>query len=199
MLRLYKQDSGSILLNNREINEYTYDSINQKIGSVFQDFSIFALPVSENILMDCLRVDLENNIMNALNTTMLESKITSLPKGLNTILSKEYEEGVELSGGEKQKLALCRIFAQDYDLVIMDEPSSALDAKAEYEFNNSILTKLPQKTVILVSHRLSTTRYVDRIIVIENGEIAEAGTHTELMNNKGRYYELFNLQSQYYI
>ena len=199
LLRLYKQDSGKILLNDLEIEEYSSDSLNEKIGTVFQDFSIYALPVSENVLMDRSHNSMLGRIQAAIDETTLRSKIDSLPDGIETVLSKEYGDGVDLSGGERQKIALSRVLVRDYDLIIMDEPSSELDAKAEYEFNNNILTKMSKETVILISHRLSTTRFVDRIIVIENGKVVENGTHDELIKKRGRYYDLFTLQSQYYV
>ena len=198
LLRLYSPESGNIWINNLPINNYSSESLYSKIGVVFQDFSIYALSVEENILMDRVTDCKIHDIQEAVDVSNLRCKVDELKYGLKTVLSKEFGDGTELSGGEKQRVALARVFSRDYDIIVMDEPSSALDPISEYEFNNKVLSRTIGKTVILVSHRLSTTRYADRIIVMKNGSIIENGSHKELMELKGEYYELFNLQSQYY-
>jgi len=135
----------------------------------------------------------------ALTKATFSDKLSSLPKGIDTQLTKEFsEDGTELSGGEAQKVAIARIFARPYELLIMDEPSSALDPIAEYKLNHTILEYSEDKTVIFISHRLSTTRMADRILMFDDGRLIEDGSHEELMKKGGKYAEMFRLQAEKY-
>ena len=142
----------------------------------------------------------EKNIYDALRKGGLDEKISTLKNGLNTMILTEFdEEGVNLSGGESQKLAVARVFYKDAGLIIMDEPSSALDPLAEYQLNQAILKMAEHRTIIFISHRLSTTRFADRIILMENGKIKEQGTHESLIAQKGIYAKMWNVQAFQYL
>ena len=137
--------------------------------------------------------------MNALRAASFEEKLMQLPNGIQSQLTTEfYKEGIALSGGESQKIAIARVFARPFELIIMDEPSSALDPIAEYELNQSILKNAEGKTVIFISHRLSTTKMADKIYMFDEGEIIESGSHEELMKQKGKYAEMYHVQAKKY-
>ena len=141
----------------------------------------------------------EETVMHALKAASFTEKLASLPDGIHSQLTREFsKQGVGLSGGESQKIAIARVFAHPYDLIIMDEPSSALDPIAEYELNQSILQNAADKTVIFISHRLSTTRMADRIYMFDHGEVIECGTHEELMAQNGKYAEMYHVQAKKY-
>ncbi|MBE6718516.1 MAG: ABC transporter ATP-binding protein [Ruminococcaceae bacterium] len=199
IMRLYDVTSGVVLYNGTDIKEYDLSSYRNKIGAVFQDHKLFAATVAENVLGDT--VENESDYMTAKEALEIadfpiEQK---LKNGLDTILTKEYsKEGTELSGGEQQKIAIARVFAKKCDLMILDEPSSALDPIAEYKLNQAITEKTKDKTVIFISHRLSTTRMADRIYMFDNGKIIEEGNHEELINKNGKYAEMFKIQAKKY-
>jgi len=199
LMRLYDPTSGEILYNGKNLKEYDIPSIREKIGTVFQDYKIFAATIAENVLgSKCGEADREN-VAGALEKATFGDKLCSLEKGMDTELTKEFsDDGVNLSGGEAQKVAIARIFARPYDLIIMDEPSSALDPVAEYELNHTILDYTKDKTVIFISHRLSTTRMADRILMFDSGHLVESGSHDELMAINGKYAEMFRLQAEKY-
>ena len=199
LMRLYDPTEGEILYNGRNLKEYDIPSLRSRIGTVFQDYKIFAATIAENVLSDtCTEADREI-VTDALTKATFNDKLTSLEKGLDTHLTKEFfNEGVNLSGGESQKVAIARIFARPYDLIIMDEPSSALDPAAEYELNHTILEYAKDKTVVFISHRLSTTRIADRILMFADGKLIESGSHDELMAQNGKYAEMFLLQAEKY-
>ncbi len=199
LMHLYDPTEGEMFFNGRDIGEYDTKSYQNRIGAVFQDFQIFALPLCENVLCDSYCEEDEDTVKKAIDTATLSEKVSTLPNGIQTELTKEfYDEGVNLSGGEAQKVAIARVFAHPYDLIIMDEPSSALDPIAEYELNRHIKEFSEDKTVIFISHRLSTTRHVDRIYMFEDGRIIESGSHDELMTLNGKYAEMFSLQAENY-
>ena len=136
---------------------------------------------------------------NALQKAGFSDKCDELEKGIDTMLTREFDdEGTNLSGGESQKIAIARVFAHDYDLIMMDEPSSALDPIAEYNLNHSIADHLSDKTVIFISHRLSTTRMSDKIYMFDTGRLIESGSHEELLSLDGKYAEMFHLQAKKY-
>ena len=199
LMRLYDPTEGEILYNGRNLKEYDIPSLRSRIGTVFQDYKIFAATIAENVLSDtCTEADREI-VADALTKATFNDKLTSLEKGMDTHLTKEFfNEGVNLSGGESQKVAIARIFARPYDLIIMDEPSSALDPAAEYELNHTILEYAKDKTVVFISHRLSTTRIADRILMFADGKLIESGSHDELMAQNGKYAEMFLLQAEKY-
>ncbi len=199
-MRLYDPTDGEILYNGKNLREYRIASLRDRIGTVFQDYKIFAATVAENVLgAECGEAD-RPLVEDALGKATFGEKLAELEKGTDTELTKEfYEDGVNLSGGEAQKVAVARIFARPVDLMIMDEPSSALDPMAEYELNHTILEYAKDKTVIFISHRLSTTRMADRIYMFDGGRLIESGSHDELMAlPDGKYAAMFRLQAEKY-
>ncbi|MGN0436838.1 MAG: ATP-binding cassette domain-containing protein, partial [Wujia sp.] len=161
---------------------------------------IFALPLSQNVLMKKPENDEERRLVErALEKAQFKDKLMKLPKGIDTVLTKEFdEEGVVLSGGETQKIAIARVFAKNPDIIILDEPSSALDPIAEYNMYKNMMEVSEDKTVIFISHRLSSARIADKIYLMENGSIAEEGTHDELIAKNGIYAKMFELQASNY-
>ena len=200
LLRLYDPTEGQILMNGRDIREYNLEEYRQKIGAVFQDFKIFAATVAENVMQGDYNPETDKEtVLRALDLAGFSGKLAELPQGVDTSLTREFDpKGTNLSGGEGQKVAIARVFARPYDLIVMDEPSSALDPIAEYELNETIREQTEGKTVIFISHRLSTTRMADRIYMFEKGELIESGSHDELMRQNGKYAEIFNLQAEKY-
>ncbi len=199
LMRLYDPTEGEILYNGRNLKEYDIPGLRARIGTVFQDYRIFAATVAENVLgRECADEDRES-VTDALTKATFADRLAELEKGLDTPLTKEFsEDGVNLSGGEAQKVAIARIFARPYELIVMDEPSSALDPAAEYELNHTILEYARDKTVIFISHRLSTTRMADRILMFADGRLIEEGSHDALMRMNGKYAEMFRLQAEKY-
>jgi ATP-binding cassette subfamily B protein len=200
LMRLYDTKAGVIKADGQDIKEYDVKKYHDTIGTVFQDFQIFAGSVKENVLLDVADGIEDEGIKKALTQSGLMERINKFEKGLDTELTTEFsQEGVNLSGGESQKLAISRVFYKDAGLMILDEPSSALDPIAEYQLNHAMLEATGDKTVIFISHRLSTTRIADRIIMLENGKIVEQGTHEELLAMKGKYAQMWKVQAGAYI
>lgn len=199
ILRFYDVTEGEILYNGVNIKEYKVDSLRSAFATVFQDYKNFAISVFENVMCrECSEED-KKKAQAALETAGVWDKIKSLPKGGDTVLTREFEEeGAGLSGGENQKVSTARLFASEYEMAILDEPSSALDPVAEYKMYENLIKATKDKTVIYISHRLSSAVLSDRVIVIENGGIIESGTHKELMERGGKYSEMFNLQASAY-
>ncbi len=199
LMRLYDVTGGEILLGGTDIREYSAEEYRKHFGVVFQDYQIFAATIGENVKMDCVKEEDEAAIKEALYQSGFEEKLNTLPHGTKTNLTREFDkEGVGLSGGEAQKVAIARIFPRDCNMVILDEPSSALDPISEYNVNQSMLEAAKDKTVVFISHRLSTTRNADRIIMLADGEIIEEGSHEELMKLNGKYAQMFNMQAEKY-
>jgi len=199
LMRLYDTTSGEILYNGRNINEYAPDKYREHIGAVFQDYKVFAATIAENVMGGEYTDADEEAVMSALRAASFDEKLNQLPNGIHSQLTTEFsKEGVGLSGGESQKIAIARVFARPFELIIMDEPSSALDPIAEYELNQSILKNADGRTVIFISHRLSTTRIADRIYMFDGGEIVERGSHDELMEQNGKYAEMYQAQADKY-
>lgn len=197
LMRFYDVSGGAIYYDGVNIKEYDTKEYRSNYGAVFQDYRIFAGTVAENVVMD--RVRSREGIWESIESSGLGEKISELKDGIDTQLTKEfYEDGTNLSGGEEQKLAISRIFYKDCGIIILDEPSSALDPISEYRLNKTILSLSEHKTVIFISHRLSTTCMADRILMMENGEIIEEGSHAELIAKNGKYAEMFNLQAEKY-
>ncbi|MGN1416731.1 MAG: ABC transporter ATP-binding protein [Oscillospiraceae bacterium] len=200
IMRLYDPDEGEILLDGVNIKEYDVQEYRRRIGTVFQDFRIFAASVKENVLLDVAEKGSDEDVLHALGRSGFAERLETLPEGLETALTTEFEEnGVNLSGGEEQKLAVARVFYKDAALIILDEPSSALDPLAEYHLNHSMLTAAENKSVVFISHRLSTTRIADRIYMLEKGSIIEEGSHSELLALNGRYAQMWKVQAGQYI
>lgn len=200
LMRLYDPTSGQILMNGRDIREYDLDAYREKIGVVFQDFKIYAASIAENVMNGDYDPEHDREtVIAALDKAGFSEKLATLEQGVDTTLTREFDKkGTNLSGGEGQKVAIARVFARDYELIIMDEPSSALDPIAEYELNRSILEYAADKTVIFISHRLSTTRMADRIYMFDSGSLIESGSHDELMEMDGKYAAMFRLQAEKY-
>jgi ATP-binding cassette subfamily B protein len=199
LMRLYDVTEGEILLDNINIKEYKLKSYRKSIGTVFQDFQVFAVTLGENVAMDIVQEPDKDNIITALRLSGFEEKLNTLEEGIATHLTKEFDrKSVNLSGGENQKVAISRTFFRAHQLIILDEPSSALDPISEYELNNTMLEAAKDKTVIFISHRLSSTKMADRIYMLKDGEVVEAGSHDELMSKNGRYAEMFNYQAEKY-
>lgn len=201
IMRLYDPVSGQIIADGRDIRDYDLQDYRKSIGTVFQDFKIFAGSVKENVLMDAIALGTsEEPIKQALVHSGLGERLAALPNGMDTMMTTEFDkEGVNLSGGESQKLAISRVFYKDAGLIILDEPSSALDPIAEYQLNHAMLEMAEHRTVIFISHRLSTTRLADRIILMENGQIVEQGTHDSLLKAQGKYAGMWNVQAGQYL
>ena len=203
LMRLYDPTSGSISYHGRNITELCPNDYHKRIGVVFQDYQMFGANLAENVVMDDLPKDeLDTRapqITAALTDAGFAQKLARLPAGLFTQVTTEFDKkGVDFSGGESQKVAISRAFYKKADILIMDEPSSALDPIAEYELNKAMESAAKGKTVFYISHRLSTTRDADRIIMLERGRIIEEGTHTELLARNGKYAEMWNAQAGKY-
>ena len=203
LMRLYDPTTGTISYHNKNVRTLCPREYHKRIGVVFQDFQMFGANLAENVVMDNMtKEELEEKapkITSALTEAGFAEKLSRLPDGLFTQVTTEFDKaGVDFSGGESQKVAISRAFYKNADILIMDEPSSALDPIAEYELNKAMETAAKGKTVFYISHRLSTTRDADRIIMLERGRIIEEGTHTELLANNGKYAEMWNAQAGKY-
>ncbi len=200
LLRLYDVTEGRILINGVDVREYDRADYFSLFAPAFQDVMVFAFPMSENVSMkEPFNTDKEQ-AEKMLRSAGLGDKIDSLEKGVDTELLKVlYDDGVDLSGGEKQKLALARALYKDTDVVVLDEPTAALDALAEYRLYQSFDGLIGGKTAVYISHRLSSTRFCDRVAMFAKGELLETGTHDELMEKNGAYAEMFRVQAQYYV
>ena len=198
--RLYDPCEGTILFNGKNIKEYRLSSYRNQFGTVFQDYHLFATSVAENVMLRGNINDEDRaDINNALKKAGIYSKIATLPYGADTAVTKEFDkEGAMFSGGEAQKISIARIFAGKYEIVIMDEPTSALDPIAEQEMYRNMFNACTCKTVIFISHRLSSTIMADRIYVFENGEIIEQGSHSELLMLNGKYADMWHKQADTY-
>ena len=200
MMRLYDPTEGVILYNGVDIREYDPAAYRKHIGTVFQDYRLFATSIAHNVMNgDYDETAHRDTVLSALDKSDFTAKLDTLPEGVDTHLTREFrEDGTNLSGGEAQKVAIARVFAADYPIVIMDEPSSALDPMAEYQLNRSILHHTQDKTVVFISHRLSTTRIADTIYMFDHGALVEQGSHEALLEQEGKYAEMFRLQSEKY-
>lgn len=194
----YDPDEGEVLLNGVNIKTFNRREYYRLISGVFQDFSLLAATVAENVAQSLDGVDMER-VRRCIGMAGLKRKAESLPQGYDTLLDRTvYEEAAELSGGELQRLMLARLLYKDSPIIVLDEPTAALDPIAESDIYQSYNELTREKTAIFISHRLASTRFCDRILLIADGEIAEEGTHEELLQAGKRYAELFALQSRYY-
>jgi ATP-binding cassette subfamily B protein len=199
LARMYDPTEGTIYLDGQDIRNFRISSYRQKIGVIFQDFVRFSLIASENVAVG--QIDESQNldqVKHAAEKSLADPVIQKLPGGYQQMLGKRFAEGIDLSGGEWQKVALARAYMRDAQIVILDEPTAALDARAEFEVFKRFAELTKGKTAVIISHRFSTVRMADRILVLKNGEMLEIGTHTELLQKNGLYAELFNLQAQGY-
>lgn len=199
LLRFYDANEGEILYNGINVKEYNVQSLRNAFATVFQDYKNFAVSVNENIMCHECSDEEKQIAEKALKQSGVWEKIASLPKGAETVLTREFEiDGAGLSGGENQKVSAARLFARDFEIAILDEPSSALDPIAEYKMYENLIDVTKDKTVIYISHRLSSAVLSDRIYVLGNGTILESGSHAELMAQGGEYSKMFTLQASSY-
>lgn len=199
LCRLYEPTSGKILINGVNIKDFSKEEYYKILSVVFQDIKTFAFTVAENVSLENLEDVDREKVLHCIEKAGVGDKINSLKKGIDTSLLKILDgEGIELSGGENQKLALARALYKNGKIVILDEPTSALDAVAEYNIYKGFDELIGDKTAIYISHRLASTKFCDVIAFFENGEIVEYGTHEELLKKNGKYSDMFNIQAQYY-
>ena len=197
MLRLYNPTEGQILVNGIDIRSFDKEFYQSLFSVVFQDINILAFSVRENITLG--HSNDEERIWKCLEDVGLKEKIANLENGLDTNLLKNIDEkGIVLSGGENQKLAIARALYKNGKMVILDEPTAALDALAEAEIYENFSKLVKDKTTIFISHRLASTKFCDKIALFNKACLQEYGTHDELMRLKGEYYKMFVIQGQYY-
>jgi ATP-binding cassette subfamily B protein len=199
LMRLYDVTDGEILYNGINIKEYDLSLYREKFACVFQDYRVFAMTVAENVLTKEVTDENRKTVVNALRMAGVSEKINKLPNKEDSILTKEFDkDGILLSGGETQKVTISRLFARDFDVAVLDEPSSALDPVAESKMYDALLEGTKGKTVIYISHRLSSATRSDNILVFNKGVLTEQGNHSKLMENDGYYREMFTLQASGY-
>jgi len=207
LARLYDPTEGRITLDGVDLKEYDLASVRHAIGVIFQDFVRYDMRFDENIgvgEIDSVRADLDKNngtptaITAAAENSLAASLLPRFSKGYRQMLGRRFEEGVDLSGGEWQKIALARAYIRDAQVLILDEPTAALDARAEYEVFLRFSELVAGRMAILISHRFSTVRMADRIIVLRHGKVEGQGSHEELLSKGGLYEELFTMQAQGY-
>ncbi|MDX2284213.1 MAG: ABC transporter ATP-binding protein [Bacteroidia bacterium] len=199
LARLYDPSEGRILLDGHDLRHYSLDELRASIGVIFQDYVRYELTAGENIAIGNIgqRED-QAAIESAAVQSLAQSVIDTLPKGYGQMLGRRFDGGVELSGGQWQKIALGRAYMREAQVMILDEPTSALDARAEYEVFRRFAELTGGRSSIIISHRFSTVRMADRILVLRNGSLEEIGSHEELLEHNGLYAELFRLQAQGY-
>lgn len=199
LLRFYDPDEGEILYNGMNIKEFDLSAYRNVFGAVFQDYKNFALSVFENVIGHECTDEEKQEARLALEKSGIWEKISSFPEGGDTVITKEFKkDGIGLSGGENQKVSAARLFARDFQLAVLDEPSSALDPVAEYKMYENLISATENKAVLYISHRLSSAVLSDKIIVIGEGKILQQGTHAYLMKQEGKYKEMFTLQASSY-
>jgi ATP-binding cassette subfamily B protein len=197
--RLYDPTAGEILLDGVDLREYDLEDLYREIGVIFQDFVRYEMTARENIAVG--KIDEISNlplVKSAAEKSLANEVVAKLPAGYEQMLGRRFEGGVDLSGGEWQKLALARAYLRDAQLLILDEPTAALDARSEFQVFQRFAELTAGKMALFISHRFSTVRMADRIVVLENGSIAEEGTHEKLTRMGGRYAEMFELQAASY-
>ena len=199
LMRLYEPTSGNIYLNGREIGGYQLSAYRNCFSTVFQDFKVFSLTVGENILMRRTTEDDAALLTESLRESGMLDTVSSFPQGFDTQMSREFDDkGVSLSGGQNQKIALSRLYAKNAPIAVLDEPSSALDPIAEYELFENMKRICEGRTVIFISHRLSSAISADVIFMMGHGRIIERGNHESLMRQNGKYAEMFRKQAEKY-
>jgi ATP-binding cassette, subfamily B, bacterial len=199
LARLYDPDEGRILCDGRDLREYDLESLRANIGVIFQDFVRYHMTAGENIAVGRIEAaDDRARIEEAARRSLADEVIERLPNGYDQTIGKRFRKGVDLSGGEWQKIAIARAYMRDAQLLILDEPTAALDARAEFEVFQRFRELSAGKTAVLISHRFSSVRMADRILVLAEGTIEASGTHEELLAAGGRYAELFELQAAGY-
>lgn len=199
LMRLYPPTKGKILLNGTDICEYDYSSYQKMVAAVFQDYKIFAFTIGENILMGEKNKSNGKRLEKVIEQSGLKEKVETLTNKMDTYMGRKFEEqGMELSGGEQQKLSVARALFQDAPILILDEPTANLSPIAEHDIYKHYYQMAENKITVFVSHRLSSSRFCDKVVLLENGIITEYGSHEALMQQGGTYAEMFRLQAQYY-
>jgi ABC-type bacteriocin/lantibiotic exporters, contain an N-terminal double-glycine peptidase domain len=204
LMRLYDVSGGEILLDGEDIKNYDVKAYRKQFGTVFQDYKLYAATLRENVVLDDTDYlkdakKSDKNICNSLIESGFKDRMESFRRGLDTAIMTEFEkDGINLSGGESQKVAIARVFYEDANIIILDEPSSALDPISEYNLNQAMKRAAENKTVIFISHRLSTTKDADRIVMMEKGCIVETGTHEELLAKCDKYAQMWYAQASRY-
>jgi ATP-binding cassette subfamily B protein len=199
LTRLYDPDEGRILLDGRDLRDYGLDELRGSMGVIFQDFVRYNLPAGDNIAVGRIEArDDHERIARAANRSQADLVIARLPRGYAQMIGKRFKNGVELSGGEWQKIAIARAYMREAEVLILDEPTAALDARAEFEVFQRFKELSQGKTAVLISHRFSSVRMADRILVLADGRVEAQGTHEQLVAQQGRYAELFELQAAGY-
>ena len=199
LARMYDPAEGRITIDGEDIRQFTIKSYRKLIGVIFQDYVRFSFVAAENIAVGQIEAAANQpQVEKAAEKSLADPVIRKLPEGYNQMLGKRFAEGIDLSGGEWQKIALARAYMRDAQIVILDEPTAALDARAEYEVFKRFSELTKGKTAVIISHRFSTVRMADRILVLKKGEMLEIGTHEQLLEQNGLYAELFHLQAQGY-
>ena len=199
LARLYDPDEGRILLDGHDLREYDLDELRANIGVIFQDFVRYHLTAAENIGVGQIdRMGDMDRIRDAARRAMADEVIEALPAGYDQVIGRRFRDGVDLSGGQWQKIAIARAYMRDAQVMILDEPTAALDARSEYEVFRRFKELSDGRTAVLISHRFSSVRMADRILVLADGRVEASGTHEELMAQGGRYAELFELQAAGY-
>jgi ATP-binding cassette subfamily B protein len=199
LARLYDPTAGAILLDGVDLREYDLEDLRREIGVIFQDFMRFDMLARENIGVGLVSAVADQpRLEESAHKSLADQVVRTLPKGFEQMLGRRFEGGVDLSTGQWQKIALGRAYMRDAQLIILDEPTASLDARAEYEVFQRFSELTRGKMAVLISHRFSTVRMADRILVLENGRIVEQGSHSDLVGLGGRYAELFELQAAGY-
>ena len=199
LARLYDPDEGRILLDGRDLRDYDLDDLRGNVGVIFQDFVRYHLTARENIGVGRLEaMGDEARIREAARRALADEVIEALPQQYDQMIGRRFNTGVDLSGGQWQKIAIARAYMRDARVMILDEPTAALDARAEFEVFQRFKELSSGRTAVLISHRFSSVRMADRILVLAEGRLEDSGTHVELMSRRGRYAELFELQAAGY-
>lgn len=199
LARLYEPDEGRILLDGRDLRDYDLDDLRANLGVIFQDFVRYNLSAGENIGVGQVEaMDDQARIADAARRGMAEEVIDDLPGGYDQLIGRRFKQGVDLSGGQWQKIAIARAWMRNAQVMILDEPTAALDARSEFEVFQRFRELADNRTAVLISHRFSSVRMADRILVLADGRIEASGTHAQLMAQGGRYAELFELQAAGY-
>lgn len=200
LFRLYDPDEGEILVNGINIKEYNLKAYRKLFSAAFQDYKVMALSVRDNVLMGAEFENPDETAERALKCAGVWDRVSALANGMDTIMTREFDkDGAVLSGGEQQKIVVARAFAQNASVKVFDEPSSALDPIAEYELYKGIMNESRGHITVFISHRLSSVKDADTVFMLENGTVIESGTHRELMEQNGKYCEMFTRQAQNYL
>lgn len=200
MLRFYDPTEGEILYNGINIKDYNLRAYRELFATTFQDFQLFGMSIKDNVLMGRHYDNEDELVTDALKKTGVYDKVATIPGGIEAIMTKEFEDdGVVLSGGESQKIAVARTFVKEAPMKIFDEPSSALDPIAEFELFKNIMNEGQDRTMLFISHRLSSVKACDKVLMLERGRLIEEGTHSELMKENGKYAEMYKRQAMNYL